>query len=257
MQIFADFAKKLAEGELLLGTWMKTPSPIVAEVLGQSNLDVICLDAEHAPFDRMALDGCVQVLRAAGKPVVIRLEANTPMHVMQALDYGAAGVLAAHVSTAEAARQLVRSAYFGPDGRGYAGSTRAAGYTARPMQDYLQGSRAETSVIAQIEDASALNLLDEIAAVEGLSCLFAGRVDLTVDLGAASVKDAEVMAAVAEICRAGKQAGKAVGMFLSDLSELPHWVSLGASFFLLESDHSFLLSGAGRLRELFDGMART
>jgi 2-keto-3-deoxy-L-rhamnonate aldolase RhmA len=33
-------------------------------------------------------------------------------------------------------------------------------------------------------------------------------------------------------------------MFTSDLDEIPKWRTLGASLFLLGSDHTFLLDGA-------------
>ena len=255
MSASSDFRQRLIARDLLVGTYMKTPSPIVAEVLGLSAMDVVCLDAEHAPFDRAGLDSCVQTLRAADKPVVIRLEANTSMHVMQALDYGATGVIAAHIDTPDAARNLAHSAHFGPGGRGYAGSTRAAGYTTVPIPQHVANSRAHTAVIAQIEDVAALDALDEIAAVEGVDCLFAGRVDLTVDMGADAVTDARVMQAVEQICGAGRKADKAVGMFLPRMEELQHWIELGATFFLMESDHGFLLKGADRLRGDFDRLS--
>ena len=41
-------------------------------------------------------------------------------------------------------------------------------------------------------------------------------------------------------------------MFVGNLSELSHWQSLGVSFYLLGSDHSFLLSGAKQLRADFE-----
>ena len=53
----------------MVGTWLKTPSYIVAEVLAGSDLDVLCLDAEHAPFDRGDLDAAVLACRANDMPV--------------------------------------------------------------------------------------------------------------------------------------------------------------------------------------------
>ena len=39
------FRKRIAGGEAIIGTFMKTPSPVVAEVLGLSELDVIAIVA--------------------------------------------------------------------------------------------------------------------------------------------------------------------------------------------------------------------
>jgi 2-keto-3-deoxy-L-rhamnonate aldolase RhmA len=40
-------------------------------------------------------------------------------------------------------------------------------------------------------------------------------------------------------------------MFVGDLSELPHWISLGVGLFLIGSDHGFMLSGAQQLQQKF------
>ena len=49
-----------------MGTFVKTPSPMICEVLGKTGLDVVCLDAKHSPFDRLVQDQCLQALRAEG-----------------------------------------------------------------------------------------------------------------------------------------------------------------------------------------------
>lgn len=78
----------LANKELLVGTWIKTPSHIIAEVLASTDLDVLCLDAEHAPFDRLALDSCVLACRSRFKSVLIRPPSSAPEHLLNALDLG-------------------------------------------------------------------------------------------------------------------------------------------------------------------------
>ena len=70
--------QRLADGDLIVGTFVKTPSPIVVEVLALTMLDCLCLDAEHAPFDRLAIDGCAMAARASGKDLLVRIPAVTP-----------------------------------------------------------------------------------------------------------------------------------------------------------------------------------
>ena len=52
MNARASFRARLRAREPILGTFVKTPSAIVCEVLAMTPLDCVCLDAEHAPFDR-------------------------------------------------------------------------------------------------------------------------------------------------------------------------------------------------------------
>jgi 2-keto-3-deoxy-L-rhamnonate aldolase RhmA len=237
---------RLARQEPLLGTFLKTPSAMICEVLGRTDLDLVCIDAEHAPFDRRDVDACVFALNAVGKSSVVRPPSASHEHILNALDCGAEGVLIPHVATAEAARDAVDAAHYGR-GRGYAGSSRAAGYGARTMAEHMAKSRDRTLVIAQIEDAEALEHLDGILGVDGLDACFIGRADLTVSMGAASMDAPEVLAAVERICRAGQAAGRTIGMFTANADEIPRWRALGASLFLLSSDHGFMLAGAAAL----------
>jgi 2-keto-3-deoxy-L-rhamnonate aldolase RhmA len=249
----ANFRTRLRAGERLVGTFVKTPHPVVVEVLGHAGLDCVCLDCEHAPFDRAALDTALLAARAAQLPALVRpLRAETA-DILNALDLGATGILAPHVASGEQARALVRAAHYGPGGRGYAGSTRAAGYGTRSVAQNVDKARGTVAVIAQIEDAEALRHLDEIAAVEGLDALFVGRMDLTVSLGATSPADPVVIEAVRQICLAGRRAGRAVGMFMSSTQEAAQWIEMGASLFLLGSDQQWILQGAKELAGALHG----
>ena len=236
--------------DLLAGTWIKTPHPHVVEVLALSSLDLLVLDAEHAPFDRTSLDTCILAARAGGKPVLVRPASASHEHILQALDGGADGLIVPHVRSTDEACELVRACHYGPAGhyqaRGFAGSTRAAGYTMRGMAKHRAAAQS-VAVIAQIEDAEALDAIDAIAAVAGLDALFIGRADLTISMGAETPDDPAVVAAVERICAAGRAAGIAIGMFLPRVGDVPQWRAKGASLFVLQSDQEFMLNGAARL----------
>ena len=238
--------ERLRAGELLAGTWIKTAHPHVAEVLAFSTLDVVVLDAEHAPFDRASLDLCILAARAGGMPVLVRPTSSDDAQILSALDCGADGVIAPHIRGVEDAQALVRACQYLPGGRGFAGSTRAAGYTTLGMGKHRAAARG-VIVIAQIEDAEAVDAIEEIAAVDGIDALFIGRADLTISYGVESPDDPMVISAVERICAAGKVAGRTVGMFLGRVADVPEWRAKGASLFVLQSDQEFLLKGAAVL----------
>lgn len=242
------FRDRLRGGEVLSGTWIKTPHPHIVEVLALSPLDVLVLDAEHAPFDRGSLDACIMAARAGGKPVLVRPASGAHEHILNALDCGADGVIVPHVRSAAEAREIVRACHYVPRGRGFAGSTRAAGYTTRGMAKHREAAK-EVVVIAQIEDVEAVEAIEEIAAVEGIDALFIGRADLTISYAADTPDDAVVVAAVERICTAGKAAGRTVGMFLGRVGDVPIWRKRSASLFILQADQEFLLKGATALAE--------
>ncbi len=240
------FRDRLRAGDLIAGTWVKTPHPHVVEVLCLTALDCLVLDAEHAPFDRRDLDSCILAARAGGKPLLVRPADASHEHILNALDCGADGVVIPHIRSVKEAQAAVKACHYVPGGRGFAGSSRAAAYTSLGMAKHREAAKGVT-VIAQIEDAEALDHIDAIAAVDGLDALFIGRADLTVSLGCDSSDDPRVIAAVEAVCAAGKAAGRSVGMFLARVSDVPLWRTHGATLFILQSDQDFILKGAATL----------
>ena len=246
------FKERLSSGMLTVGTWIKTADPAIIEVLSVSELDCLVLDAEHAPFDRRDIDHCLQAAQPSRMPVLVRVAAARPEYALQALDCGATGIVVPHVRSAEEAAAALRMCHYGRGGRGYAGSSRAAGFTRTPMGDHLKNSAARTVVILQVEDPEAIEDIDAIAQVAGVDALFVGRIDLAVAMGK-SPDDQEVVEAVEHVCAAAQRHGRPVGMFLSRVADVPYWRERGASLFLLGSDQAFLLSGAAQLAEAARG----
>ncbi|MFM7461076.1 MAG: HpcH/HpaI aldolase family protein [Burkholderiales bacterium] len=249
------FRARLRRQAAMMGTFLKTPSPIVCEVLGLSALDCVCIDAEHAPFGRLELDQCIAALRASDMPSLVRVQSSCAGEILSALDCGATGIVLPHIVAGEQAHELAKASHYGPGGRGYAGSSRSARYTTKSMAAHIASSAMTTTLIAQIEDAEALANLDDIAQVTGIDCLFVGRMDLTVSLGASSPMDAVVVNAVEKICAAGKRHQKTVGMFFPPTETCERWQSAGASFFMLASDQQFLLDGARALAARLGSMS--
>ena len=88
-----DLKDRISSGQMIAGTFVKTPAIEMVEVLSMSGLDVLCLDAEHAPFDRARLDACLAVARGLGMPCLVRVPDGQPSTLLQVLDSGANGVV--------------------------------------------------------------------------------------------------------------------------------------------------------------------
>ncbi|MEL6199321.1 MAG: aldolase/citrate lyase family protein [Pseudomonadota bacterium] len=106
-----SFRSRLTEGAPIMGTFMKTPSPVVAEVLGLSSLDVVTIDSEHAPFGRSETDLCLAAYRAADMPSLVRTADDSAREIRNALDSGASGILVPHVTSAAQAEGVVRDSH--------------------------------------------------------------------------------------------------------------------------------------------------
>ena len=242
----ARLKSRLRARQSVLGIFIKTPHPSVVEALAGSGLECICLDAEHAPFDRGTLDGALLAAHAAGIAALVRVPSGAPYEILNALDCGAAGVLVPHVRSHAQAAEIARAAAYGPGGRGYAGPMRGNMSTA--IAERLAVAVRETSVIVQIEDVDAVPHAAAIAATPGIDAIFIGRIDLTVAMGETDPKAARVMEAVSGLVATINAAGCAAGMFTPDFTEIADWRRQGASLFLLGSDHALIAAGARLLR---------
>ena len=236
--------ERFAGTDILTSTMLKTPAFEVVEVLAMAGFDFLTLDAEHAPFDRQRIDSCLAVARAKGVPTLVRVPDHSPSATLQALDSGATGVIVPHVDRVDIARAVACQARFGAGGRGYAGSTRWAGFATRPMAELLAQSQRETLVIAQIEDPGGLEMAGEIAQVDGIDALFFGPADVAVCLGEQSMTAPRVVAALSDVAAAARAAGKRCLTFVADAQAVPPLIAQGVTGFFVASEHAFMLNGA-------------
>ena len=226
-----------------VGTFVKTTSPQIVEILGGSGLDFAVLDAEHAPYDRGTLDLALLAGRAAGLPLFVRVAEHAAASLLSALDLGAAGVLVPHVDNEQDARAAVAHCRYVGGDRGYSSSPRAAGYGALGMKQAI--AHGDRSIVAcQIESVAAVENAARIAAVPGVDVLFIGRADLALSMGLDNAQDPRVTEATEGVIRATLAAGKIAGMFVGSTAEREKYRALGVHWFIQGSDQSLLRQAA-------------
>lgn len=236
--------ERMRRGDTLAGTFMKTPSHVVMEILILAGLDFVCIDAEHAPFDRQAMDASLAVARARNFPVLVRIGDGAPSRILDVLDLGATGIVVPHVDSIEKAQAIARASRFGRGGRGFAGSTRWAGYTAEAMPALLARSQSETIVLAQIEEPEGVEVADAIAAMEGIDGLFIGPADLSVAYGHQSLENEDLPRAMESVGQACAAHGKAYVTWVPDVAKAEAWRRHGFRMFFVASEHAWMLQGA-------------
>ena len=243
----ATLRVRMRRGDILAGTFLKTPAHELIEVLAISGLDFICLDAEHAPFDRARMDACLAIGRGLNFPILVRVPEGTAPELLKALDSGATGVVIPHVSSPKKAIDVVRWSRFGHGGRGYAGSSRWAGFASRSMSEILEQSATETIVIGQIEEPEGLAAISEIATTDGLDGLFIGPADLAVCLDETDMNAPPVLDAMHTVAEAAKHNGIAAMTFKPDAEGAKVLTEYGITTFFIGSDHAFALATAKKL----------
>lgn len=249
----ARFRRKIENGDIVSGTFQKTPSRHVSEVLSRSGLDFVVLDGEHAPFGIAVIDDILAATRSRGFPVLVRVGELNAAAIGACLDAGAAGIVVPRVTSAGIAEDAVAVMRFEGGVRGLSPSGRAGGYGALGLADYMAESDRSVSLWCQIEDAEAVDEIDAICKVDGIDALFVGRADLMRSLKAQTIADPAVERAVERIADAGVKAGKRLAIFIGDAKEAAKFKALGFSIFICGSDQSLLRTQASAVKAVIAG----
>ena len=245
----STFRQRLAAGEILCGSFIKTPTGHACEIFGDLGYDFVVIDEEHAPFDRRAIDDALLACRAAAIAGLVRVASGSPSNLLSVLDCGASGVLVPHVATPDRAREVAAACRYHRGTRGFSNSPRAGRYGGLDLSGHIAQADAITTVIAQIEDPSALSCVDEIARVDGIDALFVGRGDLAAAMGETSSTAERVHAASAAIAEAARRAGKPVLFFVGSLADATAMRALGGTGFVYSSDQGLMRQAAARARD--------
>lgn len=252
----SNFRHRFMAGEVLLGSFIKTPTSHNCEILGLSGLDFVVIDEEHAPFDRVTTDQALLGARAGGTAGIVRVAEASHSRLLAVLDDGAMGVLIPHVSSAEKARDVVAACRYRKGKRGFSNSPRAGDYGNIGLWPHVDKQDAEITVIGMIEDPEALDCLDEILATEGLDGVFIGRGDLTVALGAKAIDAPEVIAAAEKIAAAARNHKKTVCMMVASATEAEMFRKIGATAFIVSSDQGLMRQAAIKLTQDFSALKK-
>lgn len=256
-QHLPDFGAALRGGERLLGTFVKIATSHVAEIVGDIGYDFVVIDAEHAPLDRAQVDYLILAARAAGLAPLVRLQDGSAASVLTALDSGAAGILVPHIDSAAKAREVAQACRYIGGTRGFSNTTRAGRYGGFGMPQLAADQDGRVLFVAMLEDAAALDRLDDIAGVDGLDAIFIGRADLTVALGQTDLAGEATQRAVEQIAAAARRHGRPLMVTAANGADARKFQALGASAFVLGADVSFIRrSAAAAFAECAEAVGR-
>ena len=175
---------KLKSSKLILGSWINTASPIVAELMASTGFDFLTVDVEHSAVDLPQAQILFQAIKA-GNPhcaPLVRLPNNNYSEIKRYMDAGAAGVIAPLINTAEQAQEVVSAVKYPPHGARGVGFCRANNYGMQ-LQEVTENDHLQSFICVQIEHIDALSNIDEILSVEGIDAVMIGPYDLSASMG--------------------------------------------------------------------------
>jgi len=238
-----DFRKRLIQGDLLKGTIISLPCPQVAELLSRAGFDWLFIDGEHGPLSV----GDIQLLLQAAQPhcpCVVRLAANDAVHVKQALDTGADGIIAPLVNDADTAARVASWARYPPLGTRSVGIARAQGYGAS-FASYMATANTQVAVVVQVEHIDAVANIDSILDVKGIDGVFVGPYDLSASMGKpGQINDADVQHQIETVRQACLLHRVPIGIFGVDAAAVQPFVQQGYTLIAMGMDSLLLIQSA-------------
>jgi 2-keto-3-deoxy-L-rhamnonate aldolase RhmA len=242
---FTEFRARLKKREQMLGTFLKMPTTQTIELLGTVGYDFVVIDQEHAPLGRETTDMMILACRASNITPIVRVGDAADHNILSVLDCGAIGVMVPHVDSPEKARQIARACRYTGGSRGMGNVTRAGRWgSLGGMNAHKKNADNEVTCIAMIEDLEAVDHVGAIARVEGIDAIFIGRGDLTAVIGGEQQTDPKTTAVVEKITAQARDANIPIIILASNKDDALKMRSLGASTFIVGSDHGFFKSGA-------------
>lgn len=236
--------------EAVINGWCSIPSSFSAEIMAHQGFDSITIDMQHGLVDYQVAVTMLQAISTTSVIPLTRVPWNDPAILMKILDAGSYGVICPMINTPEEAERLVASCKYPPRGFRSFGPIRAKYYSGGNTHgggNYHNYANEETLVIPQIETREAIQNLDEILQVPGISAIYIGPSDLSMALGKeprSGQNDPEVIEARQLILETAKRYGIPAGIHTNSTQVATEMIEEGFQLTSLQSDDRFLMSKA-------------
>jgi len=235
----SDLADKPA-----LGVWATLADPLAVETVASLRPDYVCIDMQHGEAGTGDLVGLLQAVAAGGSVPVVRVPSNDTAIIGKALDAGAAGVVVPLVNSGHEAARAVRACRYPPAGNRSFGPFRAriSSRTGEPAE------LDQVACIVMVETKEGLDNVEQIAATDGLACVYVGPSDLSLALGLPprSVKDPRFIEVVEKILSVCGTNGVVPGIQCTDGSSALEALEQGFKMVTVASDLASLAAAVSK-----------
>ena len=234
-RIFNTVKEKLERGEQVVGGTVDTADPDIYCAVANAGFDFTWIEMQHSPLTYSEVADMIWACRDAAAIPFIRVPAATEGDIQKATDIGALGIIVPMVDSVEEIRDAVRFAHYPPMGVRSQGGGQ---YGALWGRDYRASANENVMVVAMIESPAGVEIVDEVANMEGVDVVFVASSDLGSFTGLRQ-GDPGYEALVTRTKDATAAAGRAVGGPLGWMAPRD-----GYSFFQGPSAGALIRSGA-------------
>jgi len=236
--------RRLRESQPVFGCTITTTSLDVAARAASAGFHFLWLELEHSPLTLETVRNMILATRDLPAVPFARVPVTETWTAKRVLDAGVHGVVFPFVSTPALARQAADACRYPPSGRRGSGAGLATACWPEP-DGYFDSADRNIMVVVMIEEAPALEHVDEIAATPGVDVVFVGTSDLSFSLGLRGQQQhPRVEEAAGAVLDAARRHGKIAGRPAGSPDETRRYMDQGFLFFQAPSDLALLEAGA-------------
>jgi 2-keto-3-deoxy-L-rhamnonate aldolase RhmA len=238
---------RLQAGEPVLALTITTNNVEMAAYGATLGFHFLWVEMEHSPITLETLRTMVLATRGMPAMVFARVPLVEFWTAKRVLDQGVSGVIFPFCSSPDLAAKAVAACKYPPHGR--RGSGAGLAMNSWPgAGDYYDSADSNVVTIAVIEEASAVEQIDEIAATPGLDVLFIGTSDLSFSLGLRGRQnEPKLEHAIARIVAAAKKHGKFLGRPARTPEQVRAGQEQGFQLFQCATELGLVAAGAKQL----------
>ena len=256
MRMVQKLREKIAAGKPVIGTFLvELRAPGVVAVLKTMDFDFFVIDSEHGAYSPHEIIQLIDAGLQHGVCPMVRVSGPDHGEISHALDGGAEGVFIPMARSMECVREAVQQSKYHPVGR--RGSHFGCRHTAfdgpaspEGVVEYMARANAELMTVIQIETAESAELIDDIAATDGVDSLYIGPRDLSAGLDLAmDTNHARIHEVCQQIAAACDAHGKIAGGHLADPARIAGAFESGMPFLGYASAIQIFKNGASQYRK--------
>lgn len=205
--LFNTVLEKLRRGEQVVGGTIDTPDPDIYCAVANAGFDFMWIEMQHSPLNYSQVADMIWACRDAPAIPFIRIPTPTEGDIQKAVDIGALGIIVPMVDSMDEIRDAVTYAHYPPMGKRSQGGGQ---YGALWGRGYRQAANENVMVVAMIEQPAGVDIVEEVASLEGVDVVFIASSDLGSFTGHRQ-GDPEYEALVTRVKDATLAAGRTVG----------------------------------------------
>jgi 2-keto-3-deoxy-L-rhamnonate aldolase RhmA len=236
--------RRLRESLPVFGCTITSSSLDMAARAATAGFHFLWLELEHSPLTLETVRNIVLATRDLPAVPFARVTETEAWSAKRVLDVGVHGVVFPFVSTPALARQAADACRYPPAGlRGSGAGLATAGWP--DPEGYYDSADRNIMVVVVVEQVSALEHVDEIAATPGVDVVFVGTGDLSFSLGLRGQQQhPRVEEAAAAVLAAARRHGKVAGRPAGTFDETQGYIDQGFLFFQAPSELALFEKGA-------------